>query len=199
MIMKKNKRKINKRARVLKAGSITAKLLLTIGRKIKEIGENFLEFSPDSFWYPDIARSLYTIAPKKIYASYHVLKNGGYIKEKETRKGKVIYLTDKGKMEILKNEFWKEKKKWDGKWRIIIFDIPENSRKHRNFLRRKLQWFGFRELQKSVWIIPYDARREFKEFLKLCNIKLEGDVRYLVVEKVDPAIIFKDHFKNEKE
>ncbi len=195
--MNKKDQKTNKRRRGLKTESATLKFLLFIGDKIKEIGENFLEFAPNSLWYPDIARSLYTMAPKKMYNSYRVLKNGGYIKEETVKDRKLIYLTDKGKMEILKNEFWKEKKKWDGKWRIIIFDIPEESSKHRDFLRRKLKWFGFKELQKSVWIIPYDARKEFEEFLKLCNVKLEGDIRYLTAEKIEPAISLRGYFQKD--
>jgi len=178
----------------LKAGSLTLKLLLAVGNKIKEIGKNFLEFAPESPWYPEIARSLYTMAPRKIYDSYYVLKNGGYIKEKKIGKKRIIYLTNKGKMEVLKNEFWKGEKKWDGKWRVIIFDIPEESSRHRDFLRRKLKWFGFKELQKSVWFIPYDAQKEFEEFLKLCNVRLEGDIRYLTAERIEPAVTFKDYF-----
>ena len=43
---------------------------------------------------------------------------------------------------------------WDGKWRVILFDIPEVDRKSRRSLRQKLQAGGFGCLQRSAWISP---------------------------------------------
>lgn len=45
-------------------------------------------------------------------------------------------------------------KNWDGKWRIILFDIPESKRTVRQMFRIKLLDFGARMLQSSVWITP---------------------------------------------
>ncbi len=43
---------------------------------------------------------------------------------------------------------------WDGRWRLVLFDVPEASRGARNKLRRYLQERGFGYLQNSVWITP---------------------------------------------
>lgn len=48
-------------------------------------------------------------------------------------------------------------KKWDGKWRIVIFDIPEKKRTTRTRVRGILHEAGFKMLQDSVWVIPYDC------------------------------------------
>lgn len=61
----------------------------------------------------------------------------------------------------------------------------ENQRQIRNLLRRRLKWIGFKELQKSAWIFPYDVEKETKEILKVCNIDIVGDVRFLTVEKMN--------------
>jgi len=45
--------------------------------------------------------------------------------------------------------------KWDGYWRILIFDIPEKFRQLRDDLRVLINILGFKQLQKSVWITPY--------------------------------------------
>jgi len=96
-----------------------------------------------------------------------------------------ISLTKKGAQEYLKYKIEKKKKKkWDSKWRIIIFDILENKRQIRDLLRRRLRWFGFKELQKSVWVFPYDVEKETKEILEVCNIDIIGDVKFLTVEKM---------------
>lgn len=44
---------------------------------------------------------------------------------------------------------------WDGKWRIVFFDVPEQKRPLRDYLRGVLKRFGFYEFQRSMWIYPY--------------------------------------------
>src|SRR3989344_6282938 len=44
---------------------------------------------------------------------------------------------------------------WDGKWRVVIFDVREEKRSVRDKLRRGLRRFGFVRLQQSVWVLPY--------------------------------------------
>src|SRR3972149_5068683 len=49
---------------------------------------------------------------------------------------------------------------WDGKWRMVMFDIPENLRKARNALRDKLRHLGFHSLNLSVWVYPHECKDE---------------------------------------
>ncbi len=46
-------------------------------------------------------------------------------------------------------------RRWDGLWRLILFDVPESRSSARNKLRRYLQDCGFGYLQNSVWITPH--------------------------------------------
>ena len=50
--------------------------------------------------------------------------------------------------------------KWDGKWRIVVFDIPVKQNPGREALRKKMKNLGFKQLQKSVWIIPWECEDE---------------------------------------
>jgi phenylacetic acid degradation operon negative regulatory protein len=45
-------------------------------------------------------------------------------------------------------------RKWDGKWRFVLFDLPEQKRSLRNRLRHMLREEHFGCLQQSVWITP---------------------------------------------
>lgn len=54
--------------------------------------------------------------------------------------------------------------KWDGKWRVVIFDIPESRKTHRDVFRRKLINLGFERIQDSVWRHKYSCQKEI-EFL----------------------------------
>ncbi len=91
------------------------------------------------------------------------LKGEGYL-ERIERKGKIYYrITDKGRSKLERLIF--DREKWDGQWRIVVFDIPENKRQYRDFLRSKLRDLGFRQLQKSVWISPFDNLDEVQYFV----------------------------------
>jgi len=59
---------------------------------------------------------------------------------------------------------------WDGKWRVVIFDIPEIDKNTREYLRAKLVSLGFGKLQKSVYISPLDVLADVKEYLKSLNL-----------------------------
>lgn len=57
-------------------------------------------------------------------------------------------------------------KRWDRKWRVVIFDIEEATRLARDQLRDKLKELGFGMMQKSVWLTPHDVLTDFSEFLE---------------------------------
>lgn len=74
---------------------------------------------------------------------------------------------------------------WDGKWRAVIFDVPEVKRSKRFFLRRELRAIGLKEVQKSVWVTPYDIEKELMCLLKFWKIDARGgDVRILVIDRM---------------
>lgn len=56
---------------------------------------------------------------------------------------------------------------WDGKWRIVIFDIPEKHKDSRDLFRRKLLKWGFIEIQESVYVYPFDCTQEITQLSSL--------------------------------
>jgi len=184
--------------RRIKKGGFTEKFLSYLSETLKNLVELSLTiiFDPrrltkgfSLYSYPSLSKSQREkLIQKRIYS----LRERGYIKE--TEKG--WELTSKGRIELIKIILWKklENEKWDGKWRLIIFDIPEMSRKDRDFLRRELKWIGFVELQKSVWIFHYDMEKEIMALLKLWKLEFRGDIRFLVVEKITGEEELKKYF-----
>lgn len=59
------------------------------------------------------------------------------------------------------------KKKWDGLWRIVAFDIPQKKALLRDTLRKKLKELGFGMLQESIWVSPHDFVADLREFLEV--------------------------------
>ncbi len=86
---------------------------------------------------------------------------------KLAKRGLVVYdghkycLTREGESILRRWQFLDFKlqrlKRWDNKWRVIIFDIPEKQKKTRNYLTSLLRRAGFERLQDSVWVYPYDC------------------------------------------
>lgn len=103
----------------------------------------------------------------------------------ETENGQqFISLTNKGERKLLYYKIIEKKKqKWDGKWRVVIFDVWENARYKRNIFRMEIKDFGFIQLQRSVWIYPYECA-EFIELLKT-DLSFGKNIRYMIVEKLD--------------
>lgn len=99
---------------------------------------------------------------RKIY----YLKRRGLIRELVEGKEKYYELTNKG-IDKLKDQLVKELKvkkpnRWDKKWRSVIFDIPEDDRVLRNVIRHSLYQLGFYQIQKSVFVYPYECHGEIK-------------------------------------
>jgi len=73
--------------------------------------------------------------------------------------------------------------RWDGKWHMVSFDIPEKRRDARDELRSVLVSLGFANIQKSLWAYPYECR----EAIELIRRKyhLSREVRYFVVDEIE--------------
>ncbi len=174
----------------MKKDSVPKKILFLIGKKAEELLELGYEviFEPSSLFRGMSLYHNYTLDPPLISKGIRNLKKYGYLKEKKIKDKKTLYLTRKGRVAIIKDILQQKTKKglkWDGKWRAIIFDVPEASRRDRDFLRRELHLIGFKELQKSVWIFPYEMKKELKVLLELWKADFAGDIRFLTVEKVE--------------
>lgn len=98
--------------------------------------------------------------------------------------GKFYELTVQGERKLRQLEMRGFKltkpKKWDSKWRVVIFDIPEKKKKERDRIRALLRTAGFSLLQDSVWVYPYDC----EDIIGLLKTDL-GVGRYLLYMIVD--------------
>ena len=63
-----------------------------------------------------------------------------------------------------------KQEKWDGKWRLLVFDIPENKVHIRDYFRKRLKEIGFYHFQRSVFIIPYSCAKEIDTLCEVLGI-----------------------------
>lgn len=117
---------------------------------------------------------------------------------KENKNGIVeIILTKDGQERALKYQIdelkIKKPKKWDKKWRVVIFDIPEKNKKAREALRKKLKDMEFRELQKSVFISPFECEDEINFITEVFDIR--RCVKFMRVESFTNQELFELKFE----
>lgn len=110
---------------------------------------------------PDLKKSSLSQALKR-------LREGGLIEQIKLKNDVLLKLTEAGK-DLINNQ--SEEKKWDGKWRVVIFDIPEEKRIIRNLFRRNLKKWGFKHLQKSVWISKRNVFDKLEAYIKDLGIE----------------------------
>src|SRR3989344_4819282 len=119
--------------------------------------------------------------------SFTRLREKGLVEIVEIHGKKVARITKKGegKLDFLDKHNFKIKrpKRWDGRWRVVIFDIKEKRRKTRDLLRKTLWQIGFVKLQHSVWVYPYDCE-DLISLLK-ADFKIGKDILYMIIEKLE--------------
>ena len=86
--------------------------------------------------------------------------------------------------------------KWDQKWRIVIFDIPESDRVFRDILRKHLYALDFKQLQQSVFVSPYPCEKTILDLVRLYNASKH--VRVITAIDIDNASDLKKHFFKNK-
>lgn len=79
---------------------------------------------------------------------------------------RVYRLTAQGRLHALggRDPQARWSRKWDGRWRLVLFDVPVGRDSHRRRLRRYLHDRGFGCLQGSVWVAP-DPLEEERQIL----------------------------------
>lgn len=153
---------------------------------------------------PNIFQILPHIMGKKRYKlAYHAktaasrLAIKGHIRFITRAGKKYIELTEKGRSALA---FEREKarvanvlgRKWDKRYRLVMFDIPEKRKGVRDRVRHLMRECGFLRLQDSVWVFPHDC--EELVILAKAELRVGKDIVYAVVESIENDMWIRRHF-----
>jgi DNA-binding transcriptional regulator PaaX len=163
----------------IKTGSISSKLLYALEKASN--GILYLE----EFTYSGQMKALAGIPIKHkdqaLVMAIRRLRMRKIIEYEKNADGKIYYqLTDIGR------DFLNSKKRIEieGRYTVVVWDIPETKRTVRNLLRRRLKEWGFRSWQKSVWVSRRDVASKLRTFISEVGIeKWVG-----VIESEDPVL-----------
>jgi DNA-binding transcriptional regulator PaaX len=127
---------------------------------------------------------------KNSYALTRALKNlvdGGYAEIYKTERKNYAKITAEGKNRlntmVLENEDALVPQTWDGYWRIILLDLPENRKSERESLRYLLKKAGFVCLKNSAWISPFPFEHLFTNIKK--DLGLTTEMMIIVTDLID--------------
>ena len=161
----------------IRKGSISDYLLIALEKavdgvvKLDDMTYNSWKYTSGSDINPGSKKSSMATAIRR-------LREKGYIEKEINERGVVLRLTVLGKDFLGKDDVW------DGNYRIVIWDIPENKRRVRDLFRRRLKEWGFVTLQKSVWI----SQKNVTDRLRKLISELEMESYVAVIESNDPSI-----------
>lgn len=134
---------------------------------------------------------------KQLMNAYYGLKRQGLVEiVKEEEDNLTVKLNYKNKTKIKKFSLdiisIPKEKKWDGKWRVIIFDIPVKHNRARAAMTTKLKELGLYKLQKSVWVYPFPCKDEIL-FISIF-FKIDRFVNILLAENIESDYKLKKFF-----
>ncbi|MDO8553119.1 MAG: CRISPR-associated endonuclease Cas2 [bacterium] len=121
----------------------------------------------------------------------------GFVRFVERKGKKFLEITDEGARALaIEQERTRlmsaRKKRWDKRYRIVMFDISQRRKADRERVRAFIRECGFLRLQNSVWVFPYDCE-ELITLLK-ADMRIGKDVLYAVVETIENDGWIKKHF-----
>ncbi len=167
-------------------GGLTKALLLTIGAGVVIGGA--LVFPGAGLLYKEFKKKQWEDAKKRgaLRSTIKRLERQKMISWKEKDGELQLTLEEKGKKRILQHKMdtlsLRNTGKWDGLFRVIIFDIPEDNRSAREFFREKLKDLGLQQLQKSVFVTRLECKDEV-DFLRH-SLEVSPYVSYILAKDV---------------
>lgn len=111
-------------------------------------------------------------------------------------RGQRLRVTPRGERllrELELRQLTRKKRRWDNKWRVLVFDIPEKRKGLRQKIRNTLREIGFVRLQDSVWVYPHDCE-DLIALLK-ADFCVGDDMLYMIVDMIERDSKLKKHFK----
>ncbi len=117
------------------------------------------------------------------YKTVERLEKKGLLKKSRKEKKIYLQLTDQGKKVVRNHQRAGSRptRSWDGKWRVVIFDIPERKADERRYFRNYLKTLGFRKVQRSTWLTPYNFQKLIDHFS--LKMKISDYIYQMTVEQ----------------
>ncbi|MEK7093015.1 MAG: hypothetical protein AAB927_00850 [Patescibacteria group bacterium] len=97
-----------------------------------------------------------------------------------------VTLTERGNLKLTEDSIADlavdTPRRWDHKWRFVMFDLPARHDGVRQAFRKKIEDFGFKLYQRSVFIYPYECHEEVHTVARWYGV--DQHIRYVVATEI---------------
>ena len=167
----------------MKKSDFTKKILNSLaGKKAVSVPEIRAQLGTTPQSPPEYRRGSYAIT-----RSIKNLADTGLIETLDGGQGEFARLTQKGRQKLaglkLDSRESLANPNWDGKWRIILLDLPESRKAEREALRYLLKKAGFIMLKNSAWVSPFPFEFLFQNLKK--DFGLSTELMIIVTDTLD--------------
>ena len=169
-------------------GALVAGGLTSVARAAPKVVGLLKQEYLDAILPPDPRQRLHETASR--------LKRKGFVAFEMKDGRKQMRITERGMREIARIRLGtysiRQPRRWDGKWRMVMFDINEHRRVDRAKIRNILVSLGLYRLQDSVWVHPFDCE-EVIALIKT-EFRLGENLLYVIADAIDYDRRLRDHF-----
>ncbi|OGG72563.1 CRISPR-associated endonuclease Cas2 [Candidatus Kaiserbacteria bacterium RIFCSPLOWO2_01_FULL_53_17] len=137
---------------------------------------------------------------KKLQAAFQYLTRKRYVRRRTQGKKVVFELTKRGHAHIIHHLDRRSlaapierPATWDGRWRLILFDIPAEERTKRNAFRSFIRQIGAIMLQKSVWVYPFDCSERIDLLRRVFDLS-HTELRLVIATSIGADASVRTHF-----
>lgn len=141
---------------------------------------DYIQHYGDDIWIGSLIKCMekFGFTPQSVRAAISRMSKQGWLEAKKEGNKSYYTMTPRGfrrLKEAAKRIYKMQAEPWDGKWRILIYNIPEAERHIRDELRQELVWSGFGLLSNSCWITPLDLQEQVEELFARYKIDTYAD------------------------
>ncbi|KKQ89495.1 MAG: hypothetical protein UT12_C0012G0006 [Candidatus Curtissbacteria bacterium GW2011_GWC2_38_9] len=122
------------------------------------------------------------------------MQSSKLVEVKEEKGVPIIKITHKGKQKLLRYKIDEMvlESNWDGKWRLVIYDVQTGKRANSEMFRTMLNKLRFLKLQRSVYLTPFKCEDEI-EYLRLL-FEIGNEVQILKVGSLENEAAYRRYF-----
>jgi DNA-binding transcriptional regulator PaaX len=133
---------------------------------------------------------------RRIIDTVALLARQGYVSVGILDNEKVFKITERGKARLKAHQVSKDglniPERWDGRWYLVTFDIPEAKKVTRNQLILTLKRHGFINYTKGLWLIPYNPTKLIASLRKQLGLKTE--IKLIIAQAIDNETRYRKHW-----
>lgn len=125
---------------------------------------------------------------QSVRAAISRMNKQGWIQSQKQGNKSFYSLTERGKNRIeeaAERIFKFKPHSWDGKWRILMYTIPEEKRNLRDELRQELIWSGFGSMYNSCWLSPNPLEKQVHDMIE--KYEIQEYVNFFISEYDGPG------------